>query len=438
MGSRKKTHEEYVAELAIKNPNVEVVGEYDGAHTKIMHHCLIHDVYWEIKPHNVLHGQGCPKCGKEKYSLSRTKSHEQYVTELAIANPTVVVVDEYSGSKTPILHRCLKHDIEFMMTPSDGLRGSGCHMCRGDKIGDSLRKDHVKYVDEVESCNPNILVIGTYSGANTPIQHKCLIHNVVWSTTPSCILNGAGCPECHKMRVGSALSKTHDEYVNKLKTINPNIEVVGCYVNSNTQILHRCLIHNVEWMASPQSALQEHGCRECQREKLRDAKLKSHEQYVCEVENVNAYIKVVGEYIGANTPILHKCLVCGNEWLAYPNNILRGFGCPSCTKSKGEEDIKQFLDNRNIEYVWQKTFDDCRDVRPLPFDFYLPEYNILIEYDGKQHHEPIEYFGGKEAFEYTKRHDEIKNKYCEDNDIRLLRIPYYEDVDEQLNNFLFA
>ena len=62
----------------------------------------------------------------------------------------------------------------------------------------------------------------------------------------------------------------------------------------------------------------------------------------------------------------------------------------------------------------------------LPFDFYLPQYNLIIEYDGEQHFKPISVFGGEDAFWTTVTHDAIKNQYCEDNDIDLLRIPYWE------------
>ena len=99
--------------------------------------------------------------------------------------------------------------------------------------------------------------------------------------------------------------------------------------------------------------------------------------------------------------------------------------------------IRQWLINNGIEYEYQKSFADCRDKRSLPFDFYLPEYNVCIEYDGKQHYESIEYFGGEESFAYTQRHDEIKNQYCADNNIKLLRIPYFANVEEELNKFLF-
>ena len=98
-----------------------------------------------------------------------------------------------------------------------------------------------------------------------------------------------------------------------------------------------------------------------------------------------------------------------------------------------------WLDKNNIFYEPQMRFDDCCDIKTLPFDFYIPSLKIAIEYDGKQHFEPIEYFGGKESFEILQKHDAIKNEYCKNNGISLLRIPYYKynNIEEELNNFLF-
>lgn len=435
--SKKKTHEEYVAELAIKNPTVEVIGQYAGAHIKIKHHCLLHDVYWDIKPHNVLHGQGCKMCQKEKYKKKRVKTYEQYIEELSSISPHIIALEKYVDNKTPILHKCLIHNVEWNVRPSDLLHGRGCPKCKSEKIGNALRKSHKYYVEEVEEKNPNIIVLGMYDGANTPILHKCIIHNVEWSAPPASILNGHGCSECHKEKIANALKKTHTQYVEELKEANPNVKVIDVYINKLFPITHKCLIHNIEWDITPDCALRGHGCPECHKEKLRSFRLKTHEQYVEEVRNINPNIIVIGEYVGANIPMLHKCAICGNIWNAYPNNIIKGFGCRCYSESKGEKEICLLLDSYKVEYIKQKRFCDCRDIRQLSFDFYLPHLNAVIEYNGKQHYEPIEYFGGEDSFKIQQLHDKIKEDYCKNNNIDFLSIPYYADIKEELNNFLF-
>lgn len=294
------------------------------------------------------------------------------------------------------------------------------------------QKTHEEYVAELAIKNPNIEAIESYVGANTKILHRCLIDGYEWYVTPHNILKGRGCPRC-----SGHIKKTHESYVEEVKEVNSNIEVIGRYIDISTPILHLCKTHNVEWMARPSNILRGHGCRKCRNDALASARSKNQEQYIEDLKEANPNIVVLGNYVNAHIPILHKCLIDGCEWYAKPNNILSGKGCPKCNESFGERQVRQWLDAHNVAYISQKMFDDCCDVKPLPFDFYLPNYNIAIEYQGEQHYRPVDYFGGEEKFKLQQRHDGIKNEYCESNNIKLLCIPYYEDVNEQLNNFLF-
>ena len=113
-----------------------------------------------------------------------------------------------------------------------------------------------------------------------------------------------------------------------------------------------------------------------------------------------------------------------------------GCGCPNCNTSIGEQEIERFLTENNIKFIPQKTFPTCKHKRLLRFDFYLPEIDLLIEYQGKQHFEPSEYFGGQKEFEYRTMLDEIKRKWCQDNSVELLYIDYTEEVDNILHQRL--
>ena len=98
--------------------------------------------------------------------------------------------------------------------------------------------------------------------------------------------------------------------------------------------------------------------------------------------------------------------------------------------------IKEYLNTHNVDFEPQHTFKDCKDIQVLQFDFYLSNYNACIEYDGRQHFMPIDYFGGQQGFESTQRRDAIKTNYCTTNNIPLLRIRYDEDISSALDNFL--
>ena len=99
---------------------------------------------------------------------------------------------------------------------------------------------------------------------------------------------------------------------------------------------------------------------------------------------------------------------------------------PLLTKSIGEIKCEEFLIKHNIEYIPQKTFDDCVYKGKLRFDFYIPKLNTVIEFDGLQHYEAVEHFGGEAVFREQKIKDKIKNDYCRLNNINMLRIPYNE------------
>lgn len=424
---KKKTHDEYVNELAVKNPNVEVVGKYIDANTKIMHCCLIHNIYWKFKPASALQGCGCKICKKEKFKKSKTKNHEQYVNEVKKINPHIKVIGTYSDAKTPIEHFCEKHNIFWYPLPTNVLKGNGCVECGKEKIRSKNRRTHIEYIEELKTVNPNIICLEKYMGANTPILHKCKIDGYEWKAIPEGIICGKKCPKC----IGN-LKKTHDKYIKELGITNSDIEVIGKYVNSYTPILHKCKIDGYEWLVCPSSILSGTGCPKC----AGNIRL-THEEYVKELQEYNPDLEAIGKYVNMKTSILHRCLIHNYEWNVFPSVALAGCGCPKCNESRGEKQIRLWLEKNNIRYTFQHSFEDCCDIKPLPFDFYLLNKNICIEYDGKQHFEPIDYFGGEDRFKYQIKHDNIKNEYCKNNGISLLRIPYYKNVEEELNNFLF-
>lgn len=144
-------------------------------------------------------------------------------------------------------------------------------------------------------------------------------------------------------------------------------------------------------------------------------------------------------YINTKTKVIITCPIHG-DFNQIPNSHLNGNGCSLCNESKGEKKINKFLTENNILFERQKKFEDCKNIFCLPFDFYIPSLRICIEFDGIQHYKPLDFFGGQEAFEKTKINDNIKNDYCEDNYINLIRIRYdkIEDIEYILKKSLSA
>jgi hypothetical protein len=99
--------------------------------------------------------------------------------------------------------------------------------------------------------------------------------------------------------------------------------------------------------------------------------------------------------------------------------------------SKGENEIIIFLNETKILFEKEKSFDKCLSLKgnKLRFDFWLPEYNTLIEFDGLHHFKPVnKYRRAQKTHNSTKINDEIKNSFCQENNINLIRISY-KDIE---------
>ena len=134
-----------------------------------------------------------------------------------------------------------------------------------------------------------------------------------------------------------------------------------------------------------------------------------------------------------------KCS-CGNEICVSTSALTTGNtkSC-GCIKSYGEQQLIKILEQLNINYEYQYSFKDLKHKKRLCYDFYLLDKNILIEYQGIQHFEPIDYFGGEERFSYQKKLDELKRDYAKRKHIQLIEIPYTvkltkEYLEEILND----
>lgn len=247
-----------------------------------------------------------------------------------------------------------------------------------------------------------------------------------------------GCKYCNGREIPKEV--IFEEIKEKL----PHIEIISEFNGVTKPIKYRCTIHNHESWSTCQNLLAGRACYYCGIEKLSKYKTLSHEEFVSRVSSVNPDVEILGIYQGKDTPIKVRCKRCGNVYTTPIYNLYRRTtGCPVCNLYTGEGAINELLIKWNYNFKRQKTFDDCVDKRKLPFDFYLTDFNICIEFDGIQHYIPKIINRGmtQEDAEYTHlktvEHDKIKNKYCKDNNIGLIRIPYWEYDDDNIEYYLF-
>lgn len=263
----------------------------------------------------------------------------------------------------------------------------------------------------------------------------CSEHGI-FKQLPKNHINGSGCPICAKK-----ISKpriTYTELVERFEKIHNNIFdyslVEETYTTMDKKVSIICSEHGI-FEQLPSNHLAGKICAKCK------GRNKTSEDYINIVKNIhnNKYTYVDTIYINRSTKIKIGCSEHGTFEQTAENHI-RGTGCPRCKSSKGELEIIKYLDQYNITYTKEKCFENC--ISPnnnmLKFDFYLPYHNLCIEYDGIQHFCPIGIFGGINGYKKVLIYDNIKNIFCLDNKITLLRIPYteYNNISKILNKYL--
>lgn len=263
------------------------------------------------------------------------------------------------------------------------------------------------------------------------IKIICKIHGSFYQM-PHHHIEGQNCPKCCKKNTAYST----EEWISLANKIHKNKFDYSQvkYVNQKTKVKIECSKHGVFYQLPPSHILGK-GCPKCSFENLGRKKCNSLEIFIEKANKIhhNYYDYSKSIYIGRRKLINIICLKHG-EFTTIARLHLLGRGCPTCKCSKGELKIKRILDDKNINYRMQYSFDACKNPktnRRLKFDFYLPDYNLCIEYDGEQHFYVnkilrSKLWGGEKRYLQEQYRDSIKNNFCIINNITLLRIPYTE------------
>lgn len=284
------------------------------------------------------------------------------------------------------------------------------------------RKTHEEFVEEMKEINPNIEIVGEYINDKTKILCRCLIDKHEWEAAPHNLLQGHSCPVC-----AGNIKLTTESFKKKLKEVNPNIEISGKYINNVTKIKCKCLIDGYEWEATPVSLLiRGHGCPRCaNRERY------TTESFKEKLKEINPNIEVSGEYIGSVTKIKCRCLIDGHEWETLPKDLLRGHGCPRCAHA-GESWMDRTLYEILLEYDSDAIYRE-KDTIGMELDSFCPNLNLAFEPGNWHWHQD------------KVERDAIKRKLCAEKGIRCItiydsfpeniKVPFEEDCYVYPKNF---
>lgn len=357
--------------------------------------------------------------------MPKKLTHQDYCKRVkSVLGPDYQVLGEFvnTRSRITLLHcKCGKR-----ITKKAGrfLEGHGCAYC-----AHSIKKNTTQFQEELDTKYPGeFQVLSEYKTSAdriTVLHKKC---NKIIETQACGLLARGGCSYCYGNH-----KRTTQQYIEELNCKRPGeFEVLGSYVRSNKPIKVR---HKCGYVYEPQARAILNGshCPKCA-----GTQRYSTEEFVDKVKKITGgdYL-VLDNYVDTRTKIRFKHLSCANIFMMRPNSFISGKRCPLCKKmSRGERDIKQFLDNNKIEYEAQKTFKELVDKKQLSYDFYLPKLNILIEYQGRQHYKPIDFFGGEKTYRKQLRHDELKRAYAKEKGMELIEIPYSVEGYLEISDFL--
>ena len=244
----KRTDEEFRKKIEEINPNIIVMDKYEGRNKKVKCKCSICGTTWFPVPNSLYAGHGCPSCAGYK---RRTKS--DLIEEVKVSSPNIEILGDFEGVEKKLLCKCKVCGDEFLIRPTVLLRGGGCSSCAGNK-----KKTTKSFIVELAAQNPEIEVLGEYKNLNTPIKCKCKKCGDVWNAIPKNLLKGHGCALCAKNKKG-----TTESFIDRMKILNPSIEIIGTYINNSTPIQCRCGNCGNVWENNPQHLLRGQGCPRC-------------------------------------------------------------------------------------------------------------------------------------------------------------------------------
>lgn len=361
--------------------------------------------------------------------MAKRKTHEEYLEDLQKVNPHLHILNKYINAHTKVKIQDDRCNHIWDVIPSTPLRGIGCPKCSGRH-----KRSYKEFIDDLFLINPNIIILTPekdYVNGSAKVLCKCKIDGHEWMSLPSVLLRGVGCPRCYGYI-------SEEEFKEQLSVVNPMVVLEGKYLGSKTKTKFQCLIDGHVWVTTPYHILHDSGCPMCANRKQSERQVISHEEYMRRLKVITNNIIPIEKYIRNEIPILHKCLKCEYKWNISPNSLItERTGCPKCNCSKGENRIIKFLEDYNINYVFQKKFENLKNINYLLFDFYIPDLNTLIEYDGEFHYIDIFKNG---TLEDVKMRDNIKNEYAKKNKIKLIRIPYwdFDNIETILKTQLIA
>lgn len=255
-----------------------------------------------------------------------------------------------------------------------------------------------------------------YVNNTTPVKIYCKACDKYFEQTPK-NHKKYGCKECGRRAMIEAQRKSQEQFIKDAIAKHGDLYDYSKvdYKGDKKKVIIKCNVCGHEWSITPSNLLQGYGCPECGRRATIEKQRKSQEQFIKDAIAIHGdkydYSKV--DYQGNKEPVIIICNKCGTEFPCRPNDHLSGQnGCPECYHSKLEESVLLMLKQNNIKY--EREHRQLINGHKRRYDFYLPEYNVVIECQGEQHL----ISGSERIFKQTQYDNQLvdieKYKHCVD------------------------
>ena len=366
-----------------------------------------------------------------------TRNNKRLTTEEFIIRAKKVHGDKYDYSKvhyhnnrTKITLICLKHG-EFLQRPDKHLTGNGCIKCGYKKVWN--RDDLESFLKKATKLHGDKFDYSKveYINSQKKVVIICSKHGE-FTQRPYSHLQGAGCDKCSRENPNNKLDT--DKFIKKsIKLFGDRFdysETIYFDIKSNITLI--CPIHG-KFSTNAENHLNSvtsGGCKKCKYASSSETLSHTKEDFVTKANNLwnkkYDYAKV--SYKNANTKVIIVCEEHGS-FMQTPGSHLSGHGCPKCY-FKTEARIAKYLHNKLIVYREYK-------IKNKRFDFYLPDYNLIIERDGEQHYRNSSNFASyikkdpKTYLQQQIKNDKLKTKMAKDAGFKITRIPYWLTKKEE-------
>jgi hypothetical protein len=407
---------------------------YVSTRKKVCIVCPVHGEFFQ-KPNSHLQGKGCSLCVADGMRLTL----DQFVKKANIKHNGRYSYEKalYRGHREKVCVICSIHG-EFNVISGNHLRGAGCPKCgRLNSMKAYFQKKintavFIKKSIEIHGREKYDYSVTEYKGSKCKVTIICKTHGKFYQE-PFKHLKGSGCKKCSV----DIQKLTLSEFISNSNSIHGegkyDYSKIKDLANGREKVCIVCPIHG-EFLQRAGAHSLGSGCKKCSDEQLSNDRSLGKEEFIHRSQEVHKnlydYSKVV--YKNTNTKV---CITCKDHGDFYqrPGSHMRSCGCPLCKHSIGERIILNWFKKRNIEINHHFSYPDLLGLggKSLEFDFYVKHLNSLIEYDGEQHFKPVRFNGiseekAKEQFRVLQHHDALKNQYCTERAIPLLRISYKE------------